>query len=190
MDIFLLLSGPVAVGKSWLANELIARQNFKSIRTGAYLVESARAQSLAINRTNLQQVGDALDLQTDYRWVLDSVADPAVNADTRNRLWLLDSVRKERQVEHFSTQYGASIFHVHLRAPEDVLEWRYEARRASGADYSSDTPYGIAILHPNEVAARGLEAIADLVVDVSKVALSETVAAIVTRHKGQLPCAD
>lgn len=184
-----LLSGPVAVGKSSLASQLIREHQFWPIRSGTYLVEVARRSELTINRTNLQYVGDALDLQTDYRWLIDEVAATAIQSDVDTKQWLLDAVRKDRQVQHLRARYGDSVFHVHLTAPDWLLEQRYEARRAAGNEYSSDTPYVVATQHPNEVAARELESIADLVIDVSRIDLAVAVDAVLIREKGTIPYA-
>ncbi len=52
-------------------------------------------------------------------------------------------------------------------APEEILENRYNARIAKGDEYVGNTPYRVAIQHPNEVSSRSLIKIADLVIDVA-----------------------
>lgn len=182
----LLLSGPVAVGKSTFSKRLIDDNQFVAIRSGAYLVEAAAAKGLSINRTNLQVVGDFLDEQTDCRWLVDDVAIPTIGGNSNTQEWLLDAVRKERQVHHLRAEYGDAVFHVHLTAPEWFLQQRYETRRAAGDEYSRETPYSTAIKHPNEVASRQLISIAQLVIDVSQIDLDTSVKAALSARTGAL----
>ena len=106
-------------------------------------------KNLPRHRTALQQLGDELDVSTDYRWVVNDVAEHAIGNDPNVRRWLFDSVRKPRQVEHFRIRYSASVFHVHLIASEQVLRTRYDARLVGGNDYAGDVPLRVAIDHPN-----------------------------------------
>jgi adenylate kinase family enzyme len=66
MNRLILLSGPIAVGKSALAKELIADHRFKRISSGAYLTEAAKINNLDQSRRGLQELGDSLDLESDY----------------------------------------------------------------------------------------------------------------------------
>jgi len=178
----LLMSGPVAVGKSSVAVNLMKHHKFDRISTSKYLTEIATKQGIAvINRTVLQEVGDALDEKTDYRWVVDDVAIATFESNPSIELWLLDSVRKERQVQHFRERFGPQVFHVHLTAPETILRDRYETRRTKGEGYSGNTPYDLAIQHSNEVASRSLIRIADTVIDVVGLTSNEVAQRIITR---------
>lgn len=165
----LLLSGPVAVGKSSVAAALIEEFGFKTIKTSAYLIDLANQRRIESTRTELQKLGDSLDEQTDYRWVVDNVAIPALAQSPSSNLWLFDSVRKCRQVQHFRERFGHQVLHVHLVASEAVLEQRYAARLTARRDYSGNTPYQVAVAHPNEVSARHLVQIADRTIDVSSI---------------------
>jgi hypothetical protein len=181
MPLLLLLSGPVAVGKSSIAHELVERHGFQIIRSGAYLAEVAAREGRQGSREALQQLGDALDQQTDYRWLIDDVTAAALHANPSHVRWLLDSVRKKRQVEHFRIRFERSVFHVHLTAMEAILRDRYRRRLSAGAEYVGDTAYEAAIAHPNETCARGLITIADFVVDISQTPPPEAAAKILTR---------
>lgn len=153
-----LLSGPVAVGKTTLRQALLSEHGFVYVRSSGYLRQLLEDRGKIETRTTLQNLGDELDRQTNYRWLLDDVATPALAASPAQRRWLVDAVRKHRQVEHFRAAYGASVLHVHLRADEAVLRLRYSQR-------GDATSYDVAIQHENEVAARSLIDIADLVID-------------------------
>src|SRR5256885_10800615 len=97
----LLLSGPVAAGKSSVAALLVERGGFARVRSGHFLSEYATARGLTPDRQTLQEVGDRLDIETDYRWLVDEVAAPAIASNPNQARWLVDAVRKHRQVEHF-----------------------------------------------------------------------------------------
>lgn len=159
-----LLSGPIAVGKTSVREELMSKHGYSYVRSSGYLVDFSSKQGQDEARTSLQDLGDRLDRETDYRWVLDDVARPAFAADPSKLRWLVDAVRKQRQVEHFREAFGPMVLHVHLNAPEDVLRQRYGGRLVNAKDA---TTYNVAILHENEVASRSLILIADLVLDAS-----------------------
>lgn len=179
--LILLLSGPVAAGKSTLASQLVNNYAFRTIRSGKYLQALALQAGSGSSRVELQRLGDDLDEQTDYAWLVNDVAAPQIDGAPEQALWLLDSVRKERQVEHFRSRFAGDLLHVHLSAPEGVLRTRYGARLAAGAEYEGGTPYEDAIKHPNEVASRGLVNIANLVVDTSDPQALVAVVAAVTK---------
>ncbi|WP_051374459.1 hypothetical protein [Paraburkholderia sprentiae] len=135
------------------------------VRSSAFLIEKAQREGLPTDRRGLQELGDRLDAETDYRWIVDDVALPSMEASADKSRWLVDAVRKPKQVEHFKSLERIKVVHVHLTAPEDALRFRYETRRAASASGPLVPSYESAISHPNEVAARGLIKIADIVVD-------------------------
>ncbi|PPT57866.1 hypothetical protein XarbCFBP8138_03270 [Xanthomonas arboricola] len=113
----------------------------------------------AESRLQLQEKGDQLDIDSDYMWVIDPVTTSVIAQNPNTLNWLVDAVRKKRQVEHFRERFSSSLTHVHLTAPEAILRLR------SGL---TDEAYERAINHPNEVNARALERFADQVFDTSK----------------------
>jgi hypothetical protein len=158
----LLLSGPIAVGKTAVRDELVANHGFDYVRSGRYLTEMANKQSLVVGRTSLQDLGDQLDEETDFRWLLDDVIVPAITDKVNVDRWIVDAVRKPEQVRHIRQMSGGPVvLHIHLTAPEAVLESRYEARRALQPQNMDSIPYHVAIEHPNETISRGLYEIAD-----------------------------
>jgi hypothetical protein len=166
MKLLLLLSGPIAVGKSGVANALIKGHGFANIKSSAYLRLQTASNGISESRTNLQKTGDRLDDETDFNWLIDDVAKPAIAANPDNARWLLDSVRKRRQVEHFRNHFGRSVFHVHLTAPESIIEARYNDRLLAGDEVGNIT-YATAIAHANEQSSRSLIDIADFLVDLA-----------------------
>lgn len=174
LEMLVLLSGPVAVGKTTLRQALMASHGFEQVRSSAYLKQLAEQRSLAGERTGLQDLGDELDRLTDYRWLLDEVAKPGLAALPEQRRWLVDAVRKHRQVEHFRAAYGDAVLHVHLNASEEVLRRRYAERRDA-------TTYDAAIRHDNEIASRSLIEIADFVIDTGSTSAEEGAQQIIAR---------
>lgn len=167
-----LLSGPFKVGKSTLTAELVTRFFFQKVSSSAYLlslVPDITTQGHAETRLRLQEKGDQLDAATDYSWVIDPVTTSAIAGSPDSLDWLVDAVRKERQVEHFRERYGSSVVHVHLVAPEATLR----ARSALTAD-----EYSRAASHPNEISSRSLLKCADRVFDTSLIAAEEIAANI------------
>jgi gluconate kinase len=174
----LLLSGPLAVGKTSAASELVARFGFERVRSGAFLQKRAALLGRPGDRVDLQSLGDELDESTDFRWLVDEVVNPAFREKPEQRRWLVDAVRKRRQVDHFRQAFEKSVVHLYLSAPEPTLKARYEARIRAGEEYVGTTPYEIAIQHPNEVAARALQGVADLLVNIEGKTTSEVSAEI------------
>lgn len=163
MDKLLLLSGASGAGKSSVAKELEESFQFRRISSSTYLRSYAQALDPCGEKHQLQELGDRLDEETDFAWVIDDVAAPAIESDPQQPSWLVDAVRKPRQVQRFRRRFGRYVRHVHLSAPEAILEARYAAQAKP-----EDTLYAEVIAHPNEVAARALERDADQVFDTSQ----------------------
>lgn len=174
-----LLSGPLAVGKTSIIDRCNEDHAFKTISSRSHLISMAEAQGLRVNRANLQGVGDKLDLETGFRWLVDDVAVPEIARQSMQKRWLLDSVRKEQQVALFRSRFGPAILHVHLSAPAPIREERYHARLMALPDHEGGTPYAVAVCHPNELAACALREIADLEIDVSKLSPEDVANVIV-----------
>lgn len=156
----LLLSGPMASGKTSVSASLQEFHGFIPISSGAFLRAYLAARSKPHDRHNLQELGDSLDESTDFSWLIESVASPAIQDRPAVENWLLDAVRKPRQVELFRLRFGDAVKHVHICAPESVLQQRYVARGT--ADLNE---YITSVAHPNEQSARSLSGFADKVLD-------------------------
>jgi adenylosuccinate synthase len=162
------MSGPIAVGKSTVSKLLIDEYGFMAIKTSQFLRRVADAEGAGTDRTSLQNLGDRLDKDSDFRWVVDDVAMLAMSKRTDVERWLLDAVRKRRQVEHFRDALPR-VLHVHFTAPEDVLRARYLKRIGAGENAQPGPPYEVAISHENEIAARSLIHVADMVVNLAEI---------------------
>jgi len=174
MENLLLVSGAICAGKSAVAKALGNLAGFRKIGSSDYLRTYGRERFPAESRHELQELGDLLDHETDFQWLARDVAIPAIEASPGVPNWLLDAVRKSRQVDHFRAHFGPTIHHIHLVAPEDVLKARYAFRPDA-----SETPYEQAIAHPNEQASRALVGIADDVFDTSQISAEKIAAKVI-----------
>ncbi|MFK4073686.1 AAA family ATPase [Ectopseudomonas khazarica] len=161
MKRLLLLSGPMASGKTSVAVALQEGYGFVPISSSAFLREQLVARNMPADRQHLQELGDSLDKATDFSWLIESVASPVIDAQPHIDNWLLDAVRKPRQVELFKLQYAGLVRHVHITASESVLQQRYAERGVGNL-----AQYRAAVLHPNEQSARSLAGLADQALDI------------------------
>lgn len=160
MKRLLLLSGPVASGKTSVSAALQELHGFVPISSGYFLRTQLTARNEPLDRHHLQELGDSLDKSTDFSWLIEAVANPAIQDQPAVENWLLDAVRKPRQVELFRVRFGNAVRHVHIVAPEPVLQQRYVVRGT--ADLNE---YLASVAHPNEQSARSLSDLADKVLD-------------------------
>lgn len=160
MKRLLLLSGPMACGKTSISEMLQARYGFLPVSSGAYLRAELAARNQVLDRHNLQELGDALDGETDFSWLIDSVAIPVITVRPDVDNWLLDAVRKPHQLELFRLRFEGAVRHVHLLASETELKRRYALRNPHQLSH-----YEADVLHPNEQSARSLAALADRMLD-------------------------
>ena len=125
----ILLSGPVASGKSMLASRLSDRFNMKLLRTST-LLRAEMTGSDELGRTALQDLGDKLDLRTEGTWVLDSLRQMLQGEATSTNV-VVDSVKIQKQIDAIRDAYGPSVTHIHMTAPLAVLTSRYQSRESS-----------------------------------------------------------
>ncbi|WP_431146534.1 AAA family ATPase [Pseudomonas alvandae] len=166
--LIVLLSGPIAVGKTSLREKLISDFDFHTIQSSTYLKDLATTRKIDPTRHNLQELGDSLDRESNFRWIVDNVALPLISSNPSYSRWIIDAVRKPEQVEHFRDAFGDSVLHVHLTSTEEILESRYNARKKSENSSDRNIPYNEVTSHPNEQCSRSLITLANIVIDTSK----------------------
>ena len=164
--LILLTSGPIAVGKSSVVSILINQFRFKQISSSSHLKRLAASRGLKPDRQTLTEIGDALDVDTDFSWVVSPVTSNAINQYTSINRWVFDSVRKKKQVQSFRTTYPNAVKHIYFDADERILQTRYEQRMRRNPD-KDNQDYKKAISTPNEIEARSLKTLADIVIDIS-----------------------
>lgn len=156
MPDLIVLSGPVAVGKTEFTKRLIALLDARKVSTSSHLIERTGASA---ERGELQAAGEALDRDTGGAWVADAVlADVKAKGDG---VLLVDSARILGQVQALRESFG-SVLHVHLHACDEELERRYLSRDPAVREFAT---YAEVRASPTEAAVGELARHADLVLD-------------------------
>lgn len=157
MQYVIAISGPVASGKSVLANEIIKRFKTQRISTRQLILDT----SVPNERNALIEGGKRLDQQTNGAWIRDGIAPYVLKQQHSSDIILIDAVRTEQQIDHLRDTYGEKFFHIHVSVPFTVAKQRYETR---GADWDKEVPYDQVRADPTENGVWLLDRIADRVV--------------------------
>ena len=158
----ILLSGPVASGKTTLARNLADQFGIRVLRTRDWLL-SELEDAGQVERADLQQEGDRLDQETDGTWVLKGLARDLRSRGSSESV-VVDSVRIEKQIDAIRNAFGAVVMHIHMTAPMPVLSERYDQRQQESAD-SSSMSYKDVRRNYTESQVDKLQSVADVVVD-------------------------
>ncbi len=129
----IVLSGPVASGKSTLATRLSRALEADVLKTRPILEEQYFIETRLKLRQWLQELGETLDEETGGRWVA-AAAERQVRFAAPRRPLIVDSVRRAAQIEALSDSLDADVIHIHVDASVRTLERRYEARRMQNAE--------------------------------------------------------
>ena len=129
MRYLIAVSGPIAVGKSAVISKLEERFGVHRIST-RLLIQCLR--DVPSERKQLQDAGEALDRETDGKWVADALV-KRLKEFPNDSIVVLDSIRIVKQATHLRRKFGKKIWHVHLTASEDILTKRYVKRKDEGA---------------------------------------------------------
>lgn len=158
----ILVSGPIASGKSELARRLESNHGAHCFRTKDWILR--RAPDTPENRVAMQKAGAKLDERDNGRWVLDSLVKELHSGDgiERGPILVIDSVRIAGQVEALRAAYGSRVVHIHVTASADVLRRRYEERRRKRP---GEPHYDIVRKHPTEKQVGTLAESADAVIN-------------------------
>lgn len=164
----IVLSGPVAAGKSRLAQALQAQFGVVRLKTQDMIVAMTGS---ALERRALQQAGESLDRSTSGEWVARELTrvlsqGTAEGAELRaDGRVLVDSVRTLQQIDAIRRSYGPRVVHVHITAPEKELARRYDVRKESHPGMDELSTYAELRSDPTEAAVESLASAADLVID-------------------------
>jgi adenylosuccinate synthase len=169
VDRVVLLSGPISSGKSTLARGLEEQYGMYVFRTKEVLARNV-VQALEKDRLALQAEGDRLDKETDGRWVVTEFVD-WLNSKERISVAVIDSVRTLDQVAAIRDAFGARVTHIHLTAPPEELELRFNQRRLLHTD--KDYEYSVVKKNATEQQVETLASSADIVVNTQRCTASD-----------------
>lgn len=156
-----VVSGPVAGGKSVLARALADRFGGVRLSTRDLLMHRIKPGQTA-TRQALQAIGAALDDETGGKWVVDRLSRRIYEAP--EPLVVVDSARTREQIEGLRQGFSRrEVRHVHVTASRDTCAVRYEDRR-SRSEVEEAATY-------DEVVADPTEANVDLLGDVADISI-------------------
>jgi len=164
MNKIILLSGPISSGKSTLARGLADGNQIIILKTNEILKRQVRSD-LKSDRKVLQGQGERLDIRTRGRWVLEGLRELVALNSEDNEL-IVDSVRIPQQIDAIRDAYGSKVIHVHLTAPLNELEQRFNKRRKLQKE--KDFQYAEVKKDPTEKNVGNLAIIADIVIDTKR----------------------
>lgn len=133
MTRIVVLSGPIAVGKSTLAEGLAQHMNMHHLRTRQMLLAEAKSRgvTLGLDRKDLQIYGQELDYLTSYGWLANRVSQQAMSGGNGV---IVDSIRAVEQAAVLRKWQDLEVVHIHLEGDPDTLHTRYK-KRGGGEDY-------------------------------------------------------
>lgn len=160
-----VISGSVGVGKSTLVHALESRFGARTLKTKEVIQSLAakRGKKIASERRTLQLFGQKLDRDTGGAWIVPAL-DQLVRDCTEDAIIIVDAVRIIEQVKEIRKGYGFAVKHLHLKAPNDVLEMRYKEREPKIEELGS---YSQVRKNRTEAKVELLEESADIVIDTS-----------------------
>ncbi|HEX8154082.1 MAG TPA: adenylosuccinate synthetase, partial [Thermoanaerobaculia bacterium] len=177
----IVLSGPVACGKTTLGDALESRFGFRRLKTRQLIRAMLGTEP---ERTALQKAGEDLDRETNGQWVATALTRQLV--DTERALEpgveapsvIVDSARLISQVEAIRDAFGRKVVHVHLTAPVERLAERYAARTGAIHELSS---YDHVRADPTEAQVETLASVADIVIDTVQSAPEDVLVRVAAR---------
>lgn len=181
MEPIVLLSGPIAAGKSTICAHLVESFGFQLVKTNE-LLRMLGEDSLEFERIALQEFGEYLDRTTSGDWVRLALLRKieAREIDVRGRI-IVDSVRIREQIQSLRRAFGNRIVHIHLTAPNATLEKRFKHRRKR--KFKEAGNFAETQKNPTEIAVRGLSEIADVVVNTDR-CVEQDIVTRVASHLG------
>lgn len=122
-----VMTGMSCSGKSSTAKLLKIKYGFEIVRTSLIIAKKYRCE--LGDKIALQKYGDYLDKETQYAWLANEIEYLDSTLD-KNKAIVIDSVRNPGQLEKVRAVRDWQIIHVHLYAPQCVLEDRFTGTQA------------------------------------------------------------
>jgi adenylosuccinate synthase len=161
----ILLSGPVAAGKSALARQLQNGYDATLLKTADQLTERLGNDAPA-DRAALQAVGEELDRATEGRWVVDALVRRFSDLPSQ-AIVVVDAVRIQAQIDAVREAYGRRVVHLHITASDATLAARYD-RRKEASPGTELADYDQVRANPTEHGVPDLATEADVVIDTDR----------------------
>src|ERR1700722_10680018 len=95
--VIVVLSGPIAAGKTTLCDELVNRFGFNVFKTWELIHELRK--EIPAERAALQKAGESLDRKTSGDWVAQSLAKKMQSGAGMEGNVVVDAVRIKRQID-------------------------------------------------------------------------------------------
>lgn len=169
--LILILSGPIAAGKTTLVSDLVDRFGFHAFKTNELLKQRA-AGKIEEERGALQAFGESLDRKTKGAWVKEGLT-PFLDSLPEGSMVVVDSARIAEQIEAIRNSFGLRVFHIHLTAPFEVLVKRFKHRKKKG--FREALSYEEVRKNITESNVELLAGIADVVIDTERSSESDVV---------------
>lgn len=181
MKLIVVLSGQITTGKSTLSSDLVNRFGFNLVKTNELLRKRAD-NSIEFGRKSLQAFGEAQDRKTKGGWVSEELTTLARDEKfPPDAQIVIDSVRRQSQIEKLREAFSHRVVHVHLEAPFEVLESRFQRREKPG--FTEVATFAETQEDKTESRVKRLNAIADIVIDTNR-CLPKDVLIRVASHLG------
>ena len=171
--IILVLSGEICTGKTTLCNKLVEEFGFKHCKTKEVMKILATKKlkgKAPSDRFFLQKFGEDLDIKHKGKWVLDYFQTIFSKSFDENKFFLIDSVRILDQIRHIRDAYSYFVYHIHLDASRESLEYRFTNRgeiKTLDVNTQKDR-YRAYKSDPTELQVNNLRNEADLVIDTDR----------------------
>lgn len=172
MDRIVVLSGQINSGKTTLAKGLSHRYRMAVFSTKASLEARLRSTS-GLDRKVLQAEGARLDRETGGSWVVNEL-DRMLRGLPEPGEVVVDSARIRGQVDSIRAAFGARVVHIHLTAPDEVLEDRHARKLRGRIDLG--VSYAQAKDDPTERQVESLALIADAIIDTNRCTVEDVLA--------------
>ncbi|MBX3419807.1 MAG: adenylosuccinate synthetase [Pirellulaceae bacterium] len=158
-----LLSGPVASGKSSLAASLV--DEFDAVLVKTWQLLTHIDPKVARDRESLQELGEKLDRETNGEWIAQALGKKALE-EKNDAILVVDSVRIQEQIDHVRRGFGQIVFHVHLDADYADLVTRYSKRNRK--DIVELKSYDDVLKNNTEKQVPSLKKNADIAINTSR----------------------
>ena len=184
-DQLIVISGQVGVGKSTLARGLEHSLQGHLVSTRQLLqnIATNRQVVLASERRALQTFGETMDEESSGAWVATEVTSSLDALPGMPTYVVVDAIRTHAQLQALRESFPIPVTHIHLTAPVETLDLRYDKRESHlFAELSS---YGDLALNATEASVPELGRSADVVIDTSRCSAGDVLSrAVATLRQG------